>query len=176
MPVARRSLEDRFWPRVDKSGECWMWTAARSSNGYGEIGRGGHNGGMRTVHRVAYELTYGLIPPGLEVLHHCDTKLCVRPSHLFLGTQADNNADMIAKGRFYPGCHQGERNGRAKLVASQVRDIKEDYSAGFNIEQLAESYCLSSRQVSRIVKGKHWRHLEAGSTMDERAQGRANER
>ena len=85
----------RFWAKVRKSDGCWLWQAS-TSVGYGQINIGGR---PQRAHRVAWELTFGGIPDGLWVLHRCDTRLCVRPGHLFLGTVTDNNRDMFAKGR-----------------------------------------------------------------------------
>jgi len=92
-------LSDRFWSHVDTSGECWVWTAARASKrgGYGRFGI--ENQQTEYAHRVSWRLAYGPIPTGLWVLHHCDNPPCVRPSHLFLGTQVENMADMTIKGR-----------------------------------------------------------------------------
>lgn len=97
--------EARFWERVNKDGPlpadptlgpCWDWTGATFSNGYGHVVRGGVN---LLTHRVAWEKENGPIPDGLLVLHKCDRPSCLRVSHLFLGTHADNNDDMMSKGR-----------------------------------------------------------------------------
>lgn len=99
MPV---SYALRFWSHVDKSGECWEWTAARQPSGYGKMVVGSRLDGSRRFppsHRLAWELTHGPIPQGLHVLHHCDNPPCCNPAHRFLGTDADNAADKVAKGR-----------------------------------------------------------------------------
>jgi hypothetical protein len=88
---------DNIWNRVDKSGDCWNWTGATQTNfPYGMIT---HRGRNLRVHRVAYELTYGPIPNGFSVCHSCDNPRCCNPGHLFLGSHADNMADMRVKGR-----------------------------------------------------------------------------
>lgn len=88
----------RFWPKTirDENSGCWEWTAHIASNGYGRFGL---NGKARDSHRVAWELSFGPIPNGLSVLHVCDNRRCVRPDHLFLGTQRDNMIDAVRKGR-----------------------------------------------------------------------------
>lgn len=93
--------ETRFWMRVDKSGECWTWTAARGDHGYGSFTD--DDGRSVSAHRFSHQLHYGPIPKGLVVCHKCDNPPCVRPDHLFLGTQADNVRDMQAKGRAVSG-------------------------------------------------------------------------
>lgn len=89
-------VEPRFWARTVKSDGCWLWAAAVDRDGYGQLRVRGVQSG---AHRVSWAIHYGAIPEDLHVLHHCDNPRCVRPDHLFLGTTADNTADMIAKGR-----------------------------------------------------------------------------
>ena len=90
------SMSERFWSRVEKSRYCWNWKAHKTPRGYGGICV---NGKKQRAHRVAWTLERGEIPDGIFVLHECDNPSCVRPSHLFLGTQKDNMRDMIKKGR-----------------------------------------------------------------------------
>ena len=77
----------RFWSKVDKTNECWEWTASTTGNGYGQFWI---NGKLTGAHRVSYEMEYGPIPDGLQIDHLCENKLCVRPSHLEAVTQQEN--------------------------------------------------------------------------------------
>lgn len=99
--VARE--EERFWGHVDKSGDCWLWTASRNKQGYGSftLAAPKETGGRTTrAHRYAYEKTVGPIPDGLFLLHSCDNPPCVNPAHLRPGTASDNSEDASARGRF----------------------------------------------------------------------------
>jgi hypothetical protein len=86
---------------------CFLWVGSASEQGYGYVGVGG--GKLGKAHRVSYEHFVGPIPPGLCVLHRCDTPACVNPDHLFVGTKLDNSDDMIAKGRARSGIDQRSR-------------------------------------------------------------------
>src|SRR5713101_4375739 len=87
-----------FWSYVKKTQSCWIWTGSRTgTSGYGKCSVG--NGKEVSAHRRSWELENGEIPKGLWVLHHCDNKICVNPSHLFLGTRSDNMKDAVKKGR-----------------------------------------------------------------------------
>lgn len=108
-----KTIEDRFWAKVDRGGECWRWTAGCDSSGYGSL-RVEH--AKISAHRLSWQLHHGPIPPGQNVLHRCDNPRCVRPSHLFLGTQADNIADMLAKGR---GCFDGMSPAERRAYAAK---------------------------------------------------------
>ena len=88
-------FEPYFWSLVDKTENCWIWLGGRYGDGYGRVWKDGRR---QAAHRVAYELSISIIPDGIQACHHCDNKLCVRPDHLFLGTQADNMQDWTKKG------------------------------------------------------------------------------
>src|ERR1700675_1831480 len=87
---------ERFWGNVDKSGECWLWTGARSKSGYGQLRVDGKS---QYAHRLAWRLATGTDPGDAHVLHRCDQPACVRHEHHFLGAPADNAADKVSKGR-----------------------------------------------------------------------------
>lgn len=94
--IAKGDSVERFWSKVDKTGDCWNWTAGTFHFGHGKFRL---NGKMVKAHRLAYELLVGDFDKSLCVLHKCDNPRCVNPEHLFLGTKGDNNSDMTAKGR-----------------------------------------------------------------------------
>lgn len=130
---------------------CWLWQGHLTRSGYAQflISRAKR----MAAHRAAYVLFIGDIPEGMFVLHQCDTKACVNPFHLFLGTHADNMADMVQKGRSL----RGERNPSAKLTARDVDSIRELLAAGSAFTEAAATFGVSSDTVSKIGKGLLWR-------------------
>jgi len=165
-------IDPRFWAKVDKTGDCWIWTAAaakRRNATYGHI----WDSTIRKVdraHRVSWRLAYGPIPPGMQVLHRCDTPLCVRPDHLFLGTQIDNIADMDRKGRRRnlfgddhparrPGARIGERNGRALLSATDIPAIRTLYAHGLLCREIAAFYGVKYATIYGVISRKNWSHI-----------------
>lgn len=163
---AHKRSPEYFWDRVDRSGgpdACWPWTRAIQSGGYGSLVVDGR---PAKAHRVAWELTHGPIQDGLSVLHDCDRRYakgdiayrrCVNPAHLWLGDDADNNADMITKGRErHP---RGANVRRAKIDEADVVAIRAAYAAGVRPCDLAARYGLSSGGVAHIVSRRCWRHI-----------------
>lgn len=148
-----RTVAERFWAKVAKGDGCWEWRGALNTGGYGMQVIQYRN---TLAHRVSWELHNGPIPSGLLVCHRCDNRRCVRPDHLFLGTDADNFADMRAKGR-HP---RGEQHGRRRLTAAQVVEIRERYAAGgVRLLDLSREFGVSQALLSLIVRGRKWAHL-----------------
>ena len=155
-----KRLATRFWSQVDKSGECWEWLGPKKSNGYGILTITLDSGKREShVHRISYILEYGEIPDGLCVLHKCDNRSCVRPSHLWLGTYGDNNRDAIAKGRFAtPPNFQGEHHPSAKLTQRQVDEIRQLglKHPGLTYVAIAKRYDVTPENISHIVRHISW--------------------
>ena len=165
----------RFWSRVEMGavpahvpglGPCWVWTGGRSK-GYGYAYFRGRD---TTAHRASWFLHAGVDAGHLLVCHRCDNRLCVRPSHLFLGTHADNMADMVAKSRAASGDRngththphriaRGERSGLAKLSGPEVLEIRSRCASGEARSAVARSLGISKSLVDRIVNRRVWRHL-----------------
>ena len=132
---------------------CILWCGAtnRPEGGYGVLNVEGRT---RYVHRLAWETENGAIPANMNVCHRCDVRLCINPAHMFLGAQAENMADMVAKGRQ----SRGARRPLAKLSADAVRDIR---TASGTLAEIAERFGVSFQNVARIRAGQTWKHVEA---------------
>lgn len=147
--------KERFEARFSRGrSECWQWTGPLDRNGYARFRNEG--GYPELVHRAAWRFYKG--DPGvLCVLHRCDNPRCVNPKHLYLGTQADNVADMWARGGARPGVSRGEKHGCAKLTTQAVKDIRSSKDTG---RKLAEKYGVSTTQIYDIRNRRAWRHID----------------
>ena len=142
--LARRS-------KVDQNTGCIEWTGYKNKKGYGVIKI---KNKVHLAHRVAWELANGPIPDALLVLHKCDNPSCINPAHLFTGSNADNMADMVKKGR--QNFPKGSRHPNAILSESVVREIKLDNRTQ---EEIARSFEISRSHISNIKRGAAWSHL-----------------
>ena len=151
------TLEERFWDKVllaFDAHSCWEWKAARDpQTGYGKIGFGGKTYG---AHRVSYQLNVGEIPDGMYVLHTCDNRACVRPDHLYTGTQRDNIHDMLRKGRgrgqFTEGPAHLVSDGHAMAMAEMYDQVpemtQEDLGVWFGIPTATVNRALNRRRTN----------------------------
>jgi hypothetical protein len=152
----RGTANERFWAKVHKTDSCWNWTAAMGPGGYGQFGVSKQRG-LVVAHRYSWELANGPIPVGMFVCHKCDNRACVNPEHLFLGTQADNVRDMVAKGRGRNPI--GESHPRSKVTVEFVRMVRERYACGgVSQPQLARETGIGVGHMYNILYGLSWRH------------------
>lgn len=137
--------------RRDGMSACWEWNGLLTDKGYGRVRDGN---GVVVAHRLAFKTWIGPLGPDELACHRCDNPPCVNPDHLFAGSQGDNLADMIAKGR----SRTGERNWNVKLTDTQVAEIRAAY-LGIRGQQreLAEAYGVTRPYISKIVRGSRRR-------------------
>lgn len=145
---------------IEDQAGCWEWTGHRDHKGYGRLTFRG-----RTIraYRLAYELFVGPIPKGACVLHRCDNPPCCNPAHLFLGSRADNHADMMAKGRH--GATRGSAHHKAKLTEDDVAVIRAEYAAapsryGLRL-RLARQYGVHPETIRNAAQGRFWKGVDA---------------
>jgi hypothetical protein len=153
-------LVPRFWANIDIGDEpnaCWLWTGPVGNHGYGVM-RGSRR--MRRfevlTHRMSWWIATGKDPGVMSVLHRCDVRLCVNPSHLFLGTQRDNMQDMWRKGRGNP--QRGERSSNARLTWELVERLRREFNAGEwrSKRRAARAYGVSHTTVIKALSGRTW--------------------
>lgn len=163
---AKKTLEQRFWEKVDKSGpvpghvpeigNCWVWTAGTTAYGYGQMS---YMLKPWYAHRLSWLIANG-DPGALCILHRCDNPACVRPEHLFVGSKLDNMQDKMAKGRGYIPDHKGEECYQAKLTDVTALEALRLYAEGSTLTELGERYGVTIQAIYALVRRKTWRHLQ----------------
>lgn len=150
----KKTDEQVFAEKVNKTETCWLWTGFLNHDGYGRVGqkRGVRTGGR--AHRIAWEMVNGPVPKGMCVMHICDVRACVRPDHLKLGTHAENMADCKAKKRHV----FGEDNFHAKLTEDQVREIRMLKGTASSYK-VAQKYGVTYGAIASIWAGRSWQHV-----------------
>ncbi len=147
------SLRERFMSRVVATEGCWGWTGTKTALGYGRVGLKGLSQKDAFAHRVSWTLHRGPIPSGMVVCHRCDNPGCVNPEHLFLGTQADNIADMHAKKRHAHGPGRFAKRLNALdvyLIRLAARTLPASNCA------IARAWGVSNQYIWQIVNNKSW--------------------
>ena len=151
---------DAFMSRVEFEpiSGCWLWSGAPGAGGYGVVRIRKR---YMKAHRASWLLHNGELPPHpMKLCHKCDTPACVNPEHLFIGTQAENVADMIAKGRDRRTPSKGSKNGAAKLDEEKVWAIRQMLRLKMYSErEIARSYGISYMAMNRIARWESWKHV-----------------
>lgn len=146
-------VKRRFWKYVKKSRGCWEWIGA-NADGYGVFGIGYK---MYKSHRVSYEIHFGKLVSHLRVCHECDNPSCVRPDHLFLGTQQANIHDCIRKGRRHNP--SGDAHHRSTFSTEEVLLMRELSEHGIPVPLLAGFFESPYSTIDKVVRGISWKHL-----------------
>lgn len=155
-----KSDEERFWSKVDKSGDCWLWKGRK---------RGGRSDGTLSnesgafdlthgrviqAHRYSWTLAYGEIPEGMLIMHKCGNPMCVRPDHLVIGEYADQNQCQKA------------------LTSEQIDDIGRRYITNkkgrygkITIAILSQEYGVSQPVIRKAIQ--EYRRKVSEDTSDE---------
>ena len=158
MGRSKGTLKNRFWSFVKKGRGCWIWTGTHTVYGYGVLSYG--NSGEVKAHRLSWMINRGPIPAGSCVLHKCDVRDCVRPSHLWLGTRSENTLDMFAKGR--NAVPLGSKNGMSKLTENDIPGIRYARLCGETYAAIGMKYGVTGSMIRRIITGLAWSQVEGG--------------
>lgn len=140
---------------VNQTTGCWEWNAYRTPKGYGKF-QWDKKRGIELAHRISYRLANNSFNENLCVLHRCDNSGCCNPEHLFLGTKADNNADMRAKGRARMPRTDGPNNPQTNLTWEKVREIRRLRKTGLTLKAIGAQFNLCESAVSHIVLRRNW--------------------
>ena len=145
--------------RVDPLTGCRLWMGCVNRSGYAYLKKPSERKNV-LAHRVAWELVHGEITDGLHVCHHCDTPRCINVEHLFLGTNADNRADSVAKGRQASGTRcgdrRGEKNANARLTDEIVSVLRARKAGGERTAALAAEVGVRREHLWRVLTGRNW--------------------
>ncbi len=152
---------DRFWEILCPSGECWLWPLSKDGGGYGQCSI---DGVIWKAHRFAFADTNGGIPPGLSVLHKCDTPACCNPAHLYAGTTRDNRLDATERGRWI--------SPRRFFTAELVLEIRTAVLAGERSCDVAARYDVPRSVISKLIHGTHYRLISRQLTKRDLRAGR----
>lgn len=149
-----KSTKERFWEKVDISSDCWEWIASKNKLGYGNFSVDGTH---MLAHRYSMILAGHEIPDGMAVLHRCDNPPCVNPSHLYVGTWADNARDRDSRGRL--GDRKGACNGNSKLTEADIPRIRDMIICGAPQTEIAKWFGVHPCTISDIKHGRRWLHV-----------------
>lgn len=155
---SRGTIEERlrYTSWVVTEAGCWEWCGGKRKGGYGRLTFGGKS---FVTSRLAYETWVGSIPEGYVVRHKCDNPPCINPEHLEVGTHKDNTRDKMSRNRLR--VRSGSSHGQAKLLESDVRFIRQEYSKGHTTQKmLGDLYGVSQTTISHIILGKVWRGVQ----------------
>ena len=153
-----QSIPDLFWGKVNRAGPiiqekldaCWIWEGGKQLNGYGRFFTPRPEHRTYLAHRFSWILAHGNILENSYVLHRCDNPPCVRPTHLFLGSQADNRIDCMLK----------IRNPNRKLSPENVREIRQLLSFKVSQQSIADKFGVTQVCISHIHRNTSWSYLQ----------------